>query len=315
MWGHQTNLPFLTNRRVRALLPVVVIMLLLIFEGGLSLKYMKDLANRSEVVYRETTKGSIELRLLEEQLRELETVYVFGLNDKSDPEKIKHLASETITNVATLIELYPEEPFVTNLSNQVVKLLCLFDDLETEGFQWEVMDELRERNQKIQADLITFKASRRLKGSSVVKTTEQLSTRSRKKFVIVLLLSLLTITSLIIIIVRPTTGEHSPAAVPLCSTASLPVGKLRAKEAEARLSQIKISDRELQVLKLMALGYSNKKIASDLFVAEQTVKNYVSNIYSKLGVSDRVTVSLFALKAGLIDGKESPSSSDVNSET
>ena len=61
-----------------------------------------------------------------------------------------------------------------------------------------------------------------------------------------------------------------------------------------------LSDRELDVLKLMARGYENRGIAERLFIAEQTVKNYVSTIYSKLGVHDRVQATILAMKKGLV---------------
>jgi DNA-binding NarL/FixJ family response regulator len=61
-----------------------------------------------------------------------------------------------------------------------------------------------------------------------------------------------------------------------------------------------LSEREQEVLKLMARGLDNKEIANKLFIAEQTVKNYVSTIYSKLGVHDRVQATLLAMKKGLV---------------
>lgn len=61
-----------------------------------------------------------------------------------------------------------------------------------------------------------------------------------------------------------------------------------------------LSDREVEVFKLLAKGYDNKEIAGKLFVAEQTVKNYVSRIYSKLNVHDRVQATLLALEIGLV---------------
>jgi DNA-binding NarL/FixJ family response regulator len=51
-----------------------------------------------------------------------------------------------------------------------------------------------------------------------------------------------------------------------------------------------LSKREKQVLKLMSNGLSNNEIADELFIAEQTVKNHVSIIYTKLGTNDRLKV-------------------------
>lgn len=64
-----------------------------------------------------------------------------------------------------------------------------------------------------------------------------------------------------------------------------------------------LSSREKRILQLMAQGYDNKEIARALFIAEQTVKNHVSIIYSKLGVHDRVQASRLVIEAGL-DKKE-----------
>ncbi len=61
-----------------------------------------------------------------------------------------------------------------------------------------------------------------------------------------------------------------------------------------------LTDRETEILRLMAGGYSNKEIAGALNVAEGTVKNHVSNILSKMGVRDRTRAVLKALEAGLI---------------
>ncbi|MCR4427595.1 MAG: LuxR C-terminal-related transcriptional regulator [Firmicutes bacterium] len=60
-----------------------------------------------------------------------------------------------------------------------------------------------------------------------------------------------------------------------------------------------LSRKEMQVLILLSQGHSNKEIARTLCVAEQTVKNYVSSIYSKLDVHDRVQASLLAVSEGL----------------
>jgi DNA-binding NarL/FixJ family response regulator len=59
-----------------------------------------------------------------------------------------------------------------------------------------------------------------------------------------------------------------------------------------------LSSREKEILQLMAEGLDNKEIAGKLYIAEQTVKNYVSVIYSKLGVRDRVQASRMVLEPG-----------------
>jgi len=61
-----------------------------------------------------------------------------------------------------------------------------------------------------------------------------------------------------------------------------------------------LSDRELQVLRLVAKGATNKEIASTLVIAEGTVKNHVTSILGKLGVRDRTQAALKAKEIGLI---------------
>ncbi len=61
-----------------------------------------------------------------------------------------------------------------------------------------------------------------------------------------------------------------------------------------------LTERELEVLRLMTGGYSNREIANALRVAEGTVKNHVSSILSKLGVRDRTRAVLQAVRAGYL---------------
>jgi DNA-binding NarL/FixJ family response regulator len=61
-----------------------------------------------------------------------------------------------------------------------------------------------------------------------------------------------------------------------------------------------LSDRELEVLCLMAKGAANKEISAELNIAQSTVKTHITNIFQKLGVNDRTEAVTQALKKGLI---------------
>ena len=69
--------------------------------------------------------------------------------------------------------------------------------------------------------------------------------------------------------------------------------------AEPRAHRTDLTARELEVLRLVAAGRSNKEIAHDLSVAEKTVKTHVSNVLSKLGVADRTQAAVYAVQHGL----------------
>jgi DNA-binding NarL/FixJ family response regulator len=60
-----------------------------------------------------------------------------------------------------------------------------------------------------------------------------------------------------------------------------------------------LSRRERKVVSLVAQGYRNKEIAEKLFISEQTAKNHLHNIFGKLGISDRLAVTLYAIHNGL----------------
>lgn len=62
-----------------------------------------------------------------------------------------------------------------------------------------------------------------------------------------------------------------------------------------------LSPREREILRLLAKGRSNSEIAVHLFLSEGTVRNYVSAIFTKLGVSDRTQAAVIALRHGLAD--------------
>ena len=64
--------------------------------------------------------------------------------------------------------------------------------------------------------------------------------------------------------------------------------------------QVRLTERELDVLEELAAGKTTKEIAKVLFVGEETVKTHLSSVYQKLGVSDRVQAVALALRRGLV---------------
>ena len=78
------------------------------------------------------------------------------------------------------------------------------------------------------------------------------------------------------------------------------------REVRAPESPETLTERETEVLRLLAAGYVNKEIARELVIGEKTVKTHVSNILAKLGVQSRTQAALHALRTGLVRGLSSP---------
>ena len=62
-----------------------------------------------------------------------------------------------------------------------------------------------------------------------------------------------------------------------------------------------LTDREVEILRLLASGTGNKQIAYRLKISEKTVRNHVSNMYEKLGIFDRTQAVLYAVRKGLVE--------------
>jgi len=62
-----------------------------------------------------------------------------------------------------------------------------------------------------------------------------------------------------------------------------------------------LTERELEVIKALAQGKSNKQIAQSLHISEKTVRNHASNIYKKLHIYDRTQAVIYAVRRGLVD--------------
>ncbi len=69
--------------------------------------------------------------------------------------------------------------------------------------------------------------------------------------------------------------------------------------SKARGDRNPLSNREREIVGLVAQGYKNKEMAEKMFISEQTVKNHLHNIFDKLGVSDRLELALYAIHKGL----------------
>ena len=79
------------------------------------------------------------------------------------------------------------------------------------------------------------------------------------------------------------------------------VAQQASPKHETQLDEI--TDRERDVVRLVAQGRSNHEIAQELVISEKTVKTHVSNILSKLHLQDRTQLAIYAIKKGLVDSQ------------
>jgi DNA-binding NarL/FixJ family response regulator len=85
--------------------------------------------------------------------------------------------------------------------------------------------------------------------------------------------------------------------------ASKVLQRVRASSAsphEAELIQSELSDREIEVLKLIANGKDNGMIALELHISPKTVKNHISNILMKLQIDNRIQAAVYAVRSGIV---------------
>jgi two-component system, NarL family, nitrate/nitrite response regulator NarL len=77
--------------------------------------------------------------------------------------------------------------------------------------------------------------------------------------------------------------------------------KKQSTEVQPRRHLFGLTPRELQILGVVVLGFGNKEIAAHFSLSEDTVKHHLSNIFDKLGVSNRLEAALFAIHHHLVD--------------
>jgi HD-GYP domain-containing protein (c-di-GMP phosphodiesterase class II) len=119
--------------------------------------------------------------------------------------------------------------------------------------------------------------------------------------------------------VRPWRNAHSPAEAVELMRREIAEGKLAQAATEAVLEaagqkvvtrrrtwSAGLSDREVEVLRLISLGQSNRQVADQLLISPKTVGRHIENIYAKIGVSTRAGAALFALQNDLVSPTTSP---------
>ena len=96
--------------------------------------------------------------------------------------------------------------------------------------------------------------------------------------------------------------SESSARIVLSISAKV-LQRLRAQSKDADAAETiraELSDRELQVLKLIANGKDNAQIARELFISPKTVKNHISNILMKLQIENRIQAAVYAVRSGIV---------------
>jgi DNA-binding NarL/FixJ family response regulator len=91
--------------------------------------------------------------------------------------------------------------------------------------------------------------------------------------------------------------SHTTAAV--MRQFAAPAADVPAPAAGRGREHSPLSQRELETVSLVAQGLSNKEMAEKMLISEHTVKNRLHNIFHKLGVTDRLTLALYAIHNGL----------------
>jgi len=103
--------------------------------------------------------------------------------------------------------------------------------------------------------------------------------------------------------IRAVHAGQSVISPAMASKLMLEFAALARKEDEPTSRRAQLTDRELQVLGLIAQGLQNKDIASQLFISENTVKNHVRNILEKLNLRSRMEAVFYAVRTKLFEIK------------
>jgi len=100
--------------------------------------------------------------------------------------------------------------------------------------------------------------------------------------------------------IRAVHAGHSMIPPQMAAMLVTEFGRL-SRKAKERERGPKLTDREIEVLRLVARGAANKEIAKTLFISENTVKNHIRNILDKLQMHSRVAAAMYAMRTNLLD--------------
>lgn len=101
-------------------------------------------------------------------------------------------------------------------------------------------------------------------------------------------------------LLKDTTSEELVTAIRQIHEGNRHIPYAIASRLADRLVRPNLTPRELEILRLVAKGRSNKEVASAMFISEETVKSHMKALYQKLGVRDRVEAVSVSVKRGII---------------
>jgi DNA-binding NarL/FixJ family response regulator len=107
-------------------------------------------------------------------------------------------------------------------------------------------------------------------------------------------------------LLKEMTAEELRSAIRAVARGETPLPAHVAQRLASRLSRPELTRRELDMIRLITRGFSNKEIASEFGITEDTVKGHLKHLFVKLGVKDRTQAAIMALQQGIIHLWNSP---------
>lgn len=105
-------------------------------------------------------------------------------------------------------------------------------------------------------------------------------------------------------LLKTTAGKELLETVRAAAAGQHVVHSIIAQEMAAHAGEQPLSPRELEVLRLLSVGQSNKEVARSLGISEDTVKGHLKNLFGKLNVKDRTEAVMVAVRRGILDGPQ-----------